>query len=70
MTPTERRPGEDRGGIDDLLAGGVGTEDSHRVIPLPVRSLTQALDHLDERGLCACWTAPYRRRCKARRWSA
>jgi hypothetical protein len=22
------------------------------------RGLAQALDHLDELGLCACWTAP------------
>ena len=37
------------------------------VVMLPVRSLTLALDELDERGLCACWVAG--RRCPRRRWS-
>ena len=40
-----------------------------KVTCLPVPSLTTALDHLDAVGLCCCWTAPYRRRCKAWRWS-
>jgi hypothetical protein len=33
----------------------------------PVRSLTIALDHLDDAGLCCCWTSPDPRRCL--RWS-
>jgi hypothetical protein len=28
----------------------------------PLRGLADALDHLDELGLCACWTAPRRHR--------
>lgn len=36
---------------------------------LPLPSLTVALDHLDDIGLCSCWIAPQYRRCRARRWS-
>jgi hypothetical protein len=68
MIHAERRSGvSTRTGADDQLAAEVGPEDN-RIVRLPVRSLTAALDYLDGIGLCACWTAPRRRRCKAR-WS-
>lgn len=37
------------------------------VVTRPPSSLSLALDHLDDAGLCACWTSPDPRRC--RRWS-
>lgn len=40
---------------------------SPSVVTTPRSSLDTALDHLDDAGLCACWTSPYPRRC--RRWS-
>jgi hypothetical protein len=42
---------------------------AQRVTRAPVPSLVATLDHLDAAGVCACWTAPRRRRCRARRWS-
>ncbi|MGH3550510.1 MAG: hypothetical protein ACRDQU_20800 [Pseudonocardiaceae bacterium] len=65
MTETTRRPGEGhRGDVDDQPGGEVSAEGS-RITCLPVRSLSQALDHLDSLGLCCCWVAPRRRRCRA-----
>lgn len=64
----QRRPGRDRDGADDQPGGGVDDQDN-RIVRLPVSSLTAALNWLDGVGLCACWTAPRRRRCKATRWS-
>lgn len=65
------RPCRGSGSVNDQhRAGEVRIEDtSCRIIRLPVASMTAALDHLDRLGLCACWVAPYRRRCRCRRRS-
>lgn len=54
--------------VSTQLDDAQDTADTTRITRLPVRSLTAAQDHLDRRGLCACWIAPHSRHCKGR-WS-
>lgn len=65
MADKQRRPGvEHRGDVDDQhRAGEVNTTKGSR-ITRPPTSVDVALDHLDDAGLCCCWTSPNPRRCK------
>lgn len=66
MEKMKRRPGlTPRTGASDQAGSKVGTDGS-RPIPLPVSSLSVALDWLDSQDLCSCWVAPRRRRCRRR----
>lgn len=41
---------------DDRSRAGEASTETRRITRAPVRSLTRALDHLDDTGLC-CWVA-------------
>lgn len=70
MTQTDRRPGDGhRGDVDDHSQAGKVSAECSRTTWLPITSSKDALDLLDALDLCACWTAPHRRRCRTRRWS-
>lgn len=67
--PSRERPASEDSSHRQAAGHAKATAPGRRlgVVMLPVRSLTLALDELDERGLCACWVAG--RRCPRRRWS-